>query len=161
RLRCAAALITRGEHGMTLFEPGRRPLHIPTAAREVFDVTGAGDTVIATIGLARCAGASLPEAARLANLAAGVVVGKVGTATASPGGGGGGGGAAGGPAAPRGGGGGGGGPGGAPPRRGLGPGGRARLVLGRPPPAGEAGRGGPQGKGAAPPARRSRRRSAP
>jgi D-glycero-beta-D-manno-heptose-7-phosphate kinase len=84
RLRCQAALITRGEQGMSLFEPGRRPLHIPTAAREVFDVTGAGDTVIATIGLARCARAGLPEAARLANLAAGVVVGKVGTATATP-----------------------------------------------------------------------------
>jgi len=84
RLRCEAALITRGEHGMTLFEPGRRPLHIPTAAREVFDVTGAGDTVIATIALARCARASLADAARLANLAAGVVVGKVGTATATP-----------------------------------------------------------------------------
>jgi D-glycero-beta-D-manno-heptose-7-phosphate kinase len=84
RLRCDAALITRGEQGMSLFEPGRRPLHIATAAREVFDVTGAGDTVIATIGLARCAGATLPEAARLANLAAGIVVGKVGTATAGP-----------------------------------------------------------------------------
>ena len=84
RLHCDAALITRGEQGMSLFEPGRRPLHIPTAAREVFDVTGAGDTVIATIALARCAKAGLPEAARLANLAAGVVVGKVGTATASP-----------------------------------------------------------------------------
>jgi D-beta-D-heptose 7-phosphate kinase/D-beta-D-heptose 1-phosphate adenosyltransferase len=69
---------------MSLFEPGRRPLHIPTAARAVFDVTGAGDTVIATIGLARCTRAGLPEAARLANLAAGVVVGKVGTATATP-----------------------------------------------------------------------------
>jgi D-beta-D-heptose 7-phosphate kinase/D-beta-D-heptose 1-phosphate adenosyltransferase len=84
RLRCQAALITRGEQGMSLFEPGRRALHIPTAAREVFDVTGAGDTVIATLGLARCAQAGLPEAARLANLAAGVVVGKVGTATATP-----------------------------------------------------------------------------
>jgi rfaE bifunctional protein kinase chain/domain len=84
RLRCDAALITRGEQGMSLFEPGRRPLHIATTAREVFDVTGAGDTVIATIGLARCAGATLPAAARLANLAAGVVVGKVGTATAAP-----------------------------------------------------------------------------
>lgn len=84
RLRCEAVLITRGEQGMSLFEPGRRPLHIPTSAREVFDVTGAGDTVIATIGLARCARASLPAAARLANLAAGVVVGKVGTATATP-----------------------------------------------------------------------------
>ncbi len=84
RLRCQAALVTRGEHGMTLFEPARPPLHIPTAAREVFDVTGAGDTVIATLGLALCAGAKLAEAARLANFAAGVVVGKLGTATATP-----------------------------------------------------------------------------
>jgi D-beta-D-heptose 7-phosphate kinase/D-beta-D-heptose 1-phosphate adenosyltransferase len=83
-LRCEAALITRGEHGMSLFEQGRRPVHIPTAAREVFDVTGAGDTVIATLALACAAGARLPEAAALANYAAGVVVGKLGTATATP-----------------------------------------------------------------------------
>ena len=69
---------------MALFEPGRPPVHIPTAAREVFDVTGAGDTVIATLALALAAGAALPEAAMLANYAAGVVVGKIGTATASP-----------------------------------------------------------------------------
>jgi D-beta-D-heptose 7-phosphate kinase/D-beta-D-heptose 1-phosphate adenosyltransferase len=83
-LRCRAALITRGEHGMSLFEQGRRPLHVPTAAREVFDVTGAGDTVIATLALALAAGAPLPRAAVLANFAAGVVVAKLGTATASP-----------------------------------------------------------------------------
>ncbi len=83
-LRCRAALITQGELGLSLFERGRKPLHIATAAREVFDVTGAGDTVIATLTLALCAGASLPRAARLANLAAGVVVGKLGTATATP-----------------------------------------------------------------------------
>jgi D-beta-D-heptose 7-phosphate kinase/D-beta-D-heptose 1-phosphate adenosyltransferase len=83
-LRCDAALVTRGEHGMSLFEQDRRPVHIPTAAREVFDVTGAGDTVIATIALALCAGAGLAEAARLANYAAGVVVGKLGTATVAP-----------------------------------------------------------------------------
>ena len=82
-LRCRAALVTRGEHGMSLFERGRPPLHVPTAAREVFDVTGAGDTVIATMSLAVAAGASLAEAAVLANLAAGVVVAKVGTAQAS------------------------------------------------------------------------------
>ncbi len=82
--RCAAALVTRGEQGMTLFERGRAPVHIPTAAREVFDVTGAGDTVIATLALARAAGASLGDAARLANVAAGVVVAKLGTATATP-----------------------------------------------------------------------------
>jgi D-beta-D-heptose 7-phosphate kinase/D-beta-D-heptose 1-phosphate adenosyltransferase len=83
-LRCPAALITRGEHGMSLFRQGEAPLHIPTAAREVFDVTGAGDTVIATLALALAAGADLPRAALLANHAAGVVVGKVGTATAEP-----------------------------------------------------------------------------
>jgi D-beta-D-heptose 7-phosphate kinase/D-beta-D-heptose 1-phosphate adenosyltransferase len=84
RLRCGAVLVTRGEHGMALFERGRRPVYIPTAAREVFDVTGAGDTVIATLALAVCAGAGLAEAAALANYAAGVVVGKLGTATVSP-----------------------------------------------------------------------------
>jgi D-beta-D-heptose 7-phosphate kinase/D-beta-D-heptose 1-phosphate adenosyltransferase len=83
-LQCRAAIVTRGEHGMSVFERGRRPLHVPTAAREVFDVTGAGDTVIATLGLALAAGARLAEAARLANVAAGVVVGKLGTATATP-----------------------------------------------------------------------------
>jgi D-beta-D-heptose 7-phosphate kinase/D-beta-D-heptose 1-phosphate adenosyltransferase len=84
RLGCGAALITRGEHGMSLFERGARPAHLPAAAREVFDVTGAGDTVIATLALAVAAGATLCEAAALANLAAGVVVAKLGTATASP-----------------------------------------------------------------------------
>jgi D-glycero-beta-D-manno-heptose-7-phosphate kinase len=83
-LRCQAVLVTRGEHGMSLFERGRPPLHVPTAAREVFDVTGAGDSVIATMALALAAGATLPEAAVLANCAAGVVVGKVGTAQATP-----------------------------------------------------------------------------
>ncbi len=84
RLECRAVLITRGEQGVSLFERGRRPVHIPTSAREVFDVTGAGDSVIATLALALCAGARLPEAAALANYAAGVVVGKLGTASASP-----------------------------------------------------------------------------
>jgi rfaE bifunctional protein kinase chain/domain len=83
-LGCRAVLVTRGEHGMSLLEQGRPPLHVPTAAREVFDVTGAGDSVIATMALALAAGATLPEAAVLANCAAGVVVGKVGTAQASP-----------------------------------------------------------------------------
>jgi rfaE bifunctional protein kinase chain/domain len=82
-LACRAALVTRGERGMSLFEQGRPPLHVPTAAREVFDVTGAGDTVIATMSLALAAGASLSEAAVLANAAAGVVVGKLGTAQAT------------------------------------------------------------------------------
>jgi D-beta-D-heptose 7-phosphate kinase/D-beta-D-heptose 1-phosphate adenosyltransferase len=77
-------LITRGEHGMSLFQRAARALHVPTAAREVFDVTGAGDTVIATLALALPAGARLAEAAMLANCAAGVVVGKIGTAVATP-----------------------------------------------------------------------------
>jgi D-beta-D-heptose 7-phosphate kinase/D-beta-D-heptose 1-phosphate adenosyltransferase len=83
-LGCRAALVTRGEHGMSLFERGRKPVHVPAATREVFDVTGAGDSVIATMALAVAAGATLPEAAALANCAAGVAVGKVGTAPATP-----------------------------------------------------------------------------
>jgi D-beta-D-heptose 7-phosphate kinase/D-beta-D-heptose 1-phosphate adenosyltransferase len=83
-LGCRAVLVTRGEHGMSLFERGRAPLHVPAAAREVFDVTGAGDSVIAALALALAAGATLPEAAALANGAAGVVVGKLGTAQATP-----------------------------------------------------------------------------
>jgi D-beta-D-heptose 7-phosphate kinase/D-beta-D-heptose 1-phosphate adenosyltransferase len=84
RLACRAVLVTRGEHGMSLFERGRPCLHVPAAAREVFDVTGAGDTVVATMALALAAGATVAEAAALANCAAGVVVGKVGTAQATP-----------------------------------------------------------------------------
>jgi D-beta-D-heptose 7-phosphate kinase/D-beta-D-heptose 1-phosphate adenosyltransferase len=80
-LSCTAVLITRGEQGMTLFETGASPHHIETFAREVFDVSGAGDTVIAAAALALAAGATLAEAAELANRAAGVVVGKLGTAT--------------------------------------------------------------------------------
>ena len=83
-LGCEAALITRGEQGMSLFPREARTVHIPTTAREVYDVTGAGDTVIATLGLALAAGASLTQGAVLANYAAGVVVGKLGTATVSP-----------------------------------------------------------------------------
>jgi rfaE bifunctional protein kinase chain/domain len=82
-VNCRAVLVTRGEEGMTLFTEGGQVTHIPTVAREVYDVTGAGDTVIATLGLALSAGAELVEAAVLANYAAGVVVGKVGTATAT------------------------------------------------------------------------------
>lgn len=77
-------IIKRGEQGMTVFEPGKKPLHIPTTAREVFDVTGAGDTVLAAAALGLMSGASLREAAVLANAAAGIVVGKVGTATVTP-----------------------------------------------------------------------------
>ena len=73
-------LITLGAEGMALFrEAGQPPLHIPTQARQVFDVSGAGDTVMATITLALLAGATPEDAARLANAAAGVVVGYVGT----------------------------------------------------------------------------------
>ena len=83
RLSCDAVLITRGDRGMMLFEGERDPVHVETAAREVYDVTGAGDTVIATLAAALAAGASMTEAAVLANQAAGIVVGKLGTATAS------------------------------------------------------------------------------
>lgn len=77
-------LITLGEHGMCLFRPCRDPHHIPTVAQEVFDVSGAGDTVIATLTLALAAGSNPIEAAEMSNHAAGVVVGKIGTATCSP-----------------------------------------------------------------------------
>lgn len=83
KLGCLSVLITQGEHGMTLFT--RRggkvvPVHIPTRAREVFDVTGAGDTVISTLALAWASGARPEEAALAANFAAGIVVAKLGTA---------------------------------------------------------------------------------
>lgn len=80
---CAAVLITRGEEGMSLYTAEGGVTHIPTAAQQVFDVTGAGDTVISTLALAAAAGASLEDAARLANLAAGIVVSKLGTASVS------------------------------------------------------------------------------
>ncbi len=83
-LRPAVLLITLGEQGMLLCQRGQKPFHIPTVAQEVFDVSGAGDTVIATFTLAVAAGASPLEAAILSNHAAGIVVGKVGTATTSP-----------------------------------------------------------------------------
>jgi rfaE bifunctional protein kinase chain/domain len=80
-LRPAVLLITLGELGMLLCQRGQKPFHIPTVAQEVFDVSGAGDTVIATFTLAIAAGASPIEAAILSNHAAGIVVGKIGTAT--------------------------------------------------------------------------------
>ena len=87
RLRLATGLtgvlITRGEQGMTLLWQDQEPLHLQARAREVFDVTGAGDTVIATLALALAAGAPPPEAMVLANAAAGIVVGKLGTAAAT------------------------------------------------------------------------------
>jgi D-beta-D-heptose 7-phosphate kinase/D-beta-D-heptose 1-phosphate adenosyltransferase len=76
-------LVTLGEQGMKLFEKGGRLTHIPTVAQEVFDVSGAGDTVISTFTLGLCAGASKLDAAHIANYAAGIVVGKIGTATTS------------------------------------------------------------------------------
>jgi D-beta-D-heptose 7-phosphate kinase/D-beta-D-heptose 1-phosphate adenosyltransferase len=83
RARCASVLITRGEHGMWLLE-GDRDHELPATAREVSDVTGAGDTVIATIATALAAEAALPDAAWLANLAAGLVVAKFGAAAVTP-----------------------------------------------------------------------------
>jgi D-beta-D-heptose 7-phosphate kinase/D-beta-D-heptose 1-phosphate adenosyltransferase len=82
-LDCQSVLITRGEHGMSLLGAMGVMTHIPTVAREVYDVTGAGDTVIATLTLALASGAEPEEAAVIANHAAGIVVGKVGTATVS------------------------------------------------------------------------------
>lgn len=80
-LNCKTVLTTLGESGMCLFRKGiAKPLHIPTAAQEVFDVSGAGDTVIGTFTLALCCGATAVEAAHIANCAAGIVVGKVGIA---------------------------------------------------------------------------------
>lgn len=76
-----AVLVTKSERGMTLVERGKAPLHLPTLAREVYDVTGAGDTVIATLAAVLGAGASVVDAVHLSNAAAGVVVGKFGTAT--------------------------------------------------------------------------------
>ena len=83
-LRPALLLITLGELGMLLCQRGYRPFHIPTVAQEVYDVSGAGDTVIATFTLAIAAGASPLEAAVISNHAAGIVVGKIGTAVVTP-----------------------------------------------------------------------------
>lgn len=83
-LQPALLLITLGEHGMLLCCRNCKPFHIPTVAQEVFDVSGAGDTVIATLTAAIAAGASPAEAALISNHAAGIVVGKVGTATVTP-----------------------------------------------------------------------------
>lgn len=83
RIGGGAVVVTRGAEGMSVFEDGTEGVDVPTLAREVFDVQGAGDTSIAALALALRAGATLLEAAVIANAAAGVVVGKVGTATAS------------------------------------------------------------------------------
>lgn len=83
RIGCDAVLITRGDRGMMLIEGECDPVFVETSAREVYDVTGAGDTVIAALAAALATGASVTEAAILANHAAGIVVGKLGTATAT------------------------------------------------------------------------------
>lgn len=83
RLELEALLITRSEHGMTLLQKGQEPLHMPTQAQEVYDVTGAGDTVISVLAASLAAGKSLSDACKLANAAAGVVVAKLGTSTLS------------------------------------------------------------------------------
>ena len=83
KLGCDVLVITRGEEGMAIFEPRQEPFLVSTVAKEVYDVTGAGDTVIGTMALALGAGARVIEAAKLANYAAGIAVGKIGTATVS------------------------------------------------------------------------------
>ncbi len=83
RLDLQALLVTRSEHGMTLLRPNRPELHLPAKAREVFDVTGAGDTVISVLAASLAAGSELPQAVALANIAASIVVAKLGTATVS------------------------------------------------------------------------------
>ena len=83
KIACDAVLITRGEHGMSLFEKSH-VVHIPTVAQQVFDVTGAGDTVVATFALAHVSGANMEQSAVIANHAAGIVVGEVGTAVVTP-----------------------------------------------------------------------------
>ncbi len=84
RLEAESVLITRGPGGMSLFEKSGRYTQLPTVAREVYDVTGAGDTVVSVVALALAAGAEYPQACYLANHAAGVVIREVGTATCSP-----------------------------------------------------------------------------
>jgi D-beta-D-heptose 7-phosphate kinase/D-beta-D-heptose 1-phosphate adenosyltransferase len=85
RLNCRYVVITRGEHGMALFGRDGERLQVPSVARTVFDVSGAGDTVVAMLTLALAAGAPIAQATQLANFAAGAVVEKLGTATASAG----------------------------------------------------------------------------
>jgi D-beta-D-heptose 7-phosphate kinase/D-beta-D-heptose 1-phosphate adenosyltransferase len=82
--QAAAMLVTRGKDGMSLFQPPYQPVHVPAQARDVYDVTGAGDTVIATFTMALLSGCTMAEAARVANVAAGIVVGKLGTAVVLP-----------------------------------------------------------------------------
>jgi D-beta-D-heptose 7-phosphate kinase/D-beta-D-heptose 1-phosphate adenosyltransferase len=84
KTQARALLVTRGKDGMSLFHPPEAPVHIPSRTREVFDSTGAGDTVVAAFTMALLCGFSLPQATYLANAAAGIVVGKIGTAVVTP-----------------------------------------------------------------------------
>jgi D-beta-D-heptose 7-phosphate kinase/D-beta-D-heptose 1-phosphate adenosyltransferase len=79
--KTGSVLVTLGDHGMLLFQSGSQPYPIPTRAKDVFDVSGAGDTALAVFTLGLAAGATPAEAAELANRASGIVVGKLGTAT--------------------------------------------------------------------------------
>jgi D-glycero-beta-D-manno-heptose-7-phosphate kinase len=81
KLKCKSVLITQGKDGMTLFEAGAEPCHIPTVAQKVFDVSGAGDTVISTLSLGLTSGMKRESAALISNFASGIVVGEVGTST--------------------------------------------------------------------------------
>jgi len=81
KLKCDSVIITRGENGMSVFVKNKKAVHIPTRAKEVYDVTGAGDTVIAVLSLCLAAGADILTSSEIANYAAGIVVGKLGTAT--------------------------------------------------------------------------------
>ncbi len=81
KLKCRSVLITQGKDGMTLFEAGAEPCHIPTVAQKVFDVSGAGDTVISTLSLGIASGMNRESAALVSNFASGIVVGEVGTST--------------------------------------------------------------------------------
>ncbi|MFA6609403.1 MAG: PfkB family carbohydrate kinase, partial [Candidatus Omnitrophota bacterium] len=84
KIKCKIGLITLGENGMAVFQRGKPMTHIPTVAQEVFDVSGAGDTVIASYTLSLAAGADPVQAAHISNCAAGIVVGKVGIAVVTP-----------------------------------------------------------------------------
>ena len=84
RLQTECVVVTRGEQGMTLFMRGGEIRHLPTVAREVYDVTGAGDTVVSALAVALAAGASMVEAAVVANHAAGIVIREIGTASVTP-----------------------------------------------------------------------------
>lgn len=81
KLQCKSVLITQGKDGMTLFESGKAPCHIPTVAKKVFDVSGAGDTVISTLSLGLSSGMNKESAALVSNFASGIVVGEIGTST--------------------------------------------------------------------------------